>query len=118
MTYAALCGPSERVSEGPAPDLLRRIVNPYHVRSTEVDGKLWYSAKDVCAVIGISDDRAAYESLEQIDRTKVEMPTVSGIQTVRAITIDGVINLLLRGRKPQARAFQRWLIEQVRQTLV
>lgn len=114
MTGAALHGAPEGVSG----DLLRSILNPELVRSSTVEGKLWFNAKDVCTVIGISNDRAAYESLEQADRATVKMPTVSGLQIVRAITIDGAINLLLRGRKPQARAFQRWLIEQVRQTLV
>lgn len=103
--------------QGPSPDLLRSILNPEFVRAAEVDGKLWLSAKDVCAEIGYSDVREACETLEQDDLSKLTMPTPHGPRTMRTITIDGAISLLLRGRKPQAREFQRWLVEYVRQAL-
>lgn len=118
MTDTAPHGLSTVPSTASPAGLLARLFNSEHVRSTEVAGKQWFSAKDACAVIGITDDRAACDGLDKAEVSYAKLPTYSGLQTVRVISKEAAIDLLLRSRKPQAVEFKRWMVQTVLNTKI
>ncbi|WP_220140246.1 BRO-N domain-containing protein [Kitasatospora acidiphila] len=83
------------------------------VRVVKVDGEPWWVAADVCAVLEIRNSRDALKNLDD-DETGVEtIYTSGGPQRLSIINEPGLYSLVLRSRKPQARAFRRWLTHEV-----
>ena len=81
------------------------------VRSTVIDGEVWFVAKDVCAVLGIVDHRSAVQVLDDDERKLWEIPTPSngGYSKVNLINEPGLYALVFRSNKPEAKAFARWV---------
>lgn len=86
-------------------------VNP--VRIYLHDGVPWWVAMDVCAAIGIDKHRDAISRLEEDERGSVEVDTLGGRQEVGAVNEAGLYTLILRSRKPEAKAFKRWITHEV-----
>jgi hypothetical protein len=83
------------------------------VRVTTTDGETWWVAKDVCDVLDITDSKQACDRLDTDERGRCSIPTPGGNQKVRAVNESGLYSLVLSSRKPQARAFKRWVCHEV-----
>ena len=77
------------------------------------DGEPVFVARDVCTVLDIIADRDAVARLDDDERVSVLVDTLGGTQSVTAITESGLYSLILRSRKPEARAFKRWVTHEV-----
>lgn len=81
---------------------------------TVVQGEdVWFVAKDVCDVLGITKQRDAYSRLDEDERGSVLVDTLGGQQNMNAINESGLYSLILRSRKPQAKAFKKWVTSEV-----
>ncbi|TKI86815.1 phage antirepressor KilAC domain-containing protein [Bacillus mycoides] len=81
---------------------------------TVVQGEdVWFVAQDVCDVLGINKQRDAYSRLDEDERGSVLVDTLGGTQNVNAINESGLYSLILRSRKPQAKAFKKWVTSEV-----
>lgn len=81
---------------------------------TVVQGEdVWFVAKDVCDVLGINKQRDAYSRLDEDERGSVLVDTLGGQQNMNAINESGLYSLILRSRKPQAKAFKKWVTSEV-----
>ena len=81
------------------------------VRTVLVDGDPWWVAADVAAVLELSN---LHSSLAQLDEDERSLHTVeSGQRSMSVISEPGLYSLILRSRKPQARAFKRWVTHEV-----
>ncbi|PHD38231.1 phage antirepressor [Bacillus toyonensis] len=81
---------------------------------TVVQGEdVWFVAKDVCDVLGINKQRDAYSRLDEDERGSVLVDTLGGQQNMNAINESGLYSLILRSRKPQAKAFKKWITSEV-----
>ncbi|MEB4814601.1 DNA-binding protein [Bacillus thuringiensis] len=81
---------------------------------TVVQGEdVWFVAQDVCDVLGINKQRDAYSRLDEDERGAVLVDTLGGQQNVNAINESGLYSLILRSRKPQAKAFKKWVTSEV-----
>jgi anti-repressor protein len=73
------------------------------------DGAPWFVAKDVCDVLGldVSDTR---RTLDESDREFLLSGQYPGLPNRGAIAINesGLYSLILKSRKPEARAFKKW----------
>lgn len=74
---------------------------------------VWFVAQDVCDVLGINKQRDAYSRLDEDERGSVVVDTLGGQQNVNAINESGLYSLILRSRKPQAKAFKKWVTGEV-----
>ena len=84
------------------------------VRTVTIDGQPWFVAPDVCAILGYS--RVA-------DALRIPDPDDLGTQIVRGadglerptqvVNEPGLYSLILRSRKPEAKAFKRWVTHEV-----
>lgn len=77
------------------------------------DGELWWVAKDVCEALGIKDSKTSVRSLDDDEKGEHTVPTPGGPQRVSIISEPGMYSLVLRSRKPEAKAFKRWVTHEV-----
>ncbi|MER8183325.1 Bro-N domain-containing protein [Kitasatospora sp. NPDC094015] len=85
----------------------------HEVRVVTIDGDPWWVARDVCAVLEIINPTRALDALDEDEKGLHSMKTLGGDQQVSVINEPGLYSLVLRSRKPQARAFKRWITHEV-----
>lgn len=83
------------------------------VRVTVVDGEPWFVAADVCGALDLANPRTSLALLEDDERGVHTVDTLGGAQQVTVISEAGLYSLILRSRKPEARAFKRWITHDV-----
>lgn len=76
-------------------------------------GNPWFVAKDVCAVLDIQDHHQAIEQLDDDERGRCTVPTPGGMQELKVISESGLYALIFRSRKPEAKAFSKWVRSEV-----
>lgn len=81
-------------------------------------GEPWFVAVDVCRVLGLSNSRVAAETLDEDEKADVRIPYTSSNGTVQnrkvcIINEFGLYSLVLKSRKPEAKAFKRWITHEV-----
>ena len=100
-------------TEAGLPDLQAFLYGANAVRAVEKDGDAWFVAQDVCDVLGIVNSRDATDKLDDDERSIGLTDTPGGRQKVVIIREGGVMYLILRSRKPEARVFRRWVTDVV-----
>lgn len=83
------------------------------VRTVMVDGAAWFVVADVCEVLEHSNTTRAIERLENDEKGMTTIHTPGGDQEVLVINESGLYALILTSRKPQAKAFRRWVTGEV-----
>lgn len=83
------------------------------VRVVERDGEPWFVAADVCRALDISNSRDAVGRLDEDEKGVVSTDTPGGKQEMSAVNEAGLYNLTLGSRKPEAKAFKRWVTHEV-----
>lgn len=71
----------------------------------------WFVAKDVCDALGI--DKTAASRLDGDEKGLRLTQTHGGEQQVLFVNEPGFYKLVMRSRKPEAKAFQRWVTHEV-----
>lgn len=72
-----------------------------------------FVAKDVCAALGLGNSRQALSRLDDDEKGVISTDTPGGEQQMQAVNEAGFYVLVLSSRKPEARAFQRWVTHEV-----
>src|SRR5687768_15068865 len=73
-----------------------------------------FVAKDVCRVLGLGNPSQALADFEGDERGDIRTADTTGReQTVLAVTEPGLYRLIFASRKPEARAFRRWVCHEV-----
>lgn len=85
----------------------------HDVRTVLRDGQPWFVAADVCAVLGIGRPQDSVRYLDDDERGRCPVDTPSGEQEVLIVNEPGLYSLILRSRKPEAKAFKRWITHEV-----
>ncbi len=85
-------------------------------------GDPWFVAKDVCDVLGLGNSRDAVSRLDEDEKADVGITDTSsnGVTQRRSVNIvseSGLYALVFTSRKPQARAFRKWVTAQVLPTI-
>ena len=83
------------------------------VRVIVRDGEPWFSAADVCAVLGIKNHRDSLMHLDDDEKGVVSTDTLGGQQKISVVNESGLYALVLRSRKPEARKFSKWVTGEV-----
>jgi len=98
---------------GPGRELATFHYGDRPVRTVTVDGEPWFVAADVCAVLGIGNPRQAVSYLDDDERGVTTNDTPGGRQQMTIVSEAGLYSLILRSRKPEAKAFKRWVTHEV-----
>lgn len=83
------------------------------IRTVVVDGEPWFVAADVCAVLGIGNNRDAVARVDDGDKGVGTVDTLGGPQQMVTVNESGLYDLILDSRKPEARAFRKWVTSEV-----
>ncbi len=79
------------------------------IRVSTVEGESWFVASDVCAALGLSQVTNSVKRLDDDERTLI---SIKG-RSVNAVNEPGLYSLVLASRKPEAKAFKRWVTHEV-----
>jgi prophage antirepressor-like protein len=82
---------------------------------TDDKGDPWFCAKDVCTVLGYTNDsKAVKDHCKPWGITKRYLPTSSGPQELTFINEGNVYRLgIIRSYKPEAKRFEYWVYDEV-----
>ncbi|MBC9786741.1 phage antirepressor KilAC domain-containing protein, partial [Heliobacterium chlorum] len=92
------------------------------IRTVIIEGQPWFVAKDVCDVLEINHFTNAFERLEEDEKRKVSVSDLNlgstevqrgGARFYTIINEPGLYSLILGSRKPEAKAFKRWVVHEV-----
>lgn len=84
-----------------------------NIRMEEVNNQPWFIAKDVCTALELSDVSMTVKRLEE-DEKLIQTVLVSGQgREMWFINESGLYNLIFQSRKPEARAFRKWVTNEV-----
>ena len=81
------------------------------------DGNPWFVAKDIAKVLEIQNIRQSLSELDEDEKGVCITDTLGGPQEMTTISESGLYFLVFRSRKPQARAFSKWVRAEVLPTL-
>ena len=83
------------------------------VRTLTIDSYPWFVAADVCKALEIRNPTDALRRLDSDERTLVSIEGASNGLPVNAVNEPGLYALILGSRKPEAKAFKRWITHEV-----
>jgi len=83
------------------------------IRTLFKDGQPWFVAVDVCRALEISNSRDATARLDADEKGVVLTDTLGGKQQMQIVNEAGLYTLILGSRKPEAKAFKRWITHEV-----
>ena len=81
------------------------------LRTIMIEGEPWFVANDVCTILDIN--RTQTRRLDDDEKGVCSMHTPGGEQNVGIVNEYGLYNLILGSRKPEAKAFRRWITHEV-----
>ena len=85
------------------------------IRVLAIDSEPWFVAKDVCDTLGIATNHLR-ETLDDDEISNLPITEVGpefGGRAPLIITEAGLYSLVLKSRKPEAKAFKRWVTHDV-----
>lgn len=77
----------------------------------DADGRAWLVAKDVCDALGLVNVTRALAGLD--DDEKDTLHIVKGGVGNNFVNESGLYSLVMRSRKPEAKAFKKWVTSEV-----
>ena len=86
------------------------------IRTVVIDDELWWYAKDICCVLDLSDTNKALLGLEDDEKCEHEEYSGSG-RKPSLVNEPGLYSLIIKSRKPEAKAFKRWITHEVIPTI-
>lgn len=86
------------------------------VRSVLKDGAPWFVAVDVCKALGLNQVTRAMSRLDSDEGGLLEVPHPQNADKtieINAVSEAGLYHLVLCSKKPEVRAFKRWITHEV-----
>lgn len=85
-----------------------------HVRAIVLNGEPWFLAGDVCPLVGLANVGQALASLDDDEKGSIIISDgTPGNPNKSIVNEAGLYSLILRSRKPEAKAFKRWITHEV-----
>ena len=84
------------------------------IRVLEKDGEPWFVAADVCKALDLDNSRQAVARLDDDEKNTVILTDgIPGNPNKTIVNEPGLYTLVLGSRKPEAKAFKRWITHDV-----
>ena len=83
------------------------------VRTLNLNGEPWFVAADVCKALELGNPSMTVERLDDDEKGISTIDTLGGKQRMAIINEPGLYSLVLSSRKPEAKAFKRWITHEV-----
>ena len=90
------------------------ILSSRKPEATDEKGEPWFVAKEVCDVLGLGKVGQAVTSLDDNEKNTIIINDgIPGNPNRLIINEPGLYGLVLRSRKPEAKAFKKWVKHEV-----
>ena len=101
-----------------APETLRIFDNPDYgqLRTLTLQGEPWFAAVDVCRALDIGNPSQALTRLDDDEKMTTLISNegaATGMSQMGFVSEPGLYSLVLGSRKPEAKAFKRWITHEV-----
>lgn len=84
------------------------------VRTLNIDNEPWFVAADVCKALDLDNSRQAVARLDDDEKNTVILTDgIPGNPNKTIVNEPGLYTLVLGSRKPEAKAFKRWITHDV-----
>lgn len=83
------------------------------IRVIEQNDEPWFVAADVCGALELGNSRQALTRLDEDEKGVISTDTPGGKQEMAIVNEPGLYALVLGSRKPEAKAFKRWITHEV-----
>ena len=83
------------------------------IRVIDQGGEPWFVAADVCRALEIQNHRDVFSRLDDDEKGVALIDTLGGQQKMSTVNEPGLYSLVLGSRKPEAKAFKRWITHEV-----
>ena len=80
------------------------------IRAIEQNGEPWFVAADVCRALDIGN---VTQALSRLDPDEITLISNEGSREINLVNEPGLYSLVLGSRKPEAKAFKRWITHEV-----
>ncbi len=102
-------------------DLLPFTYEDYPVRILQIDGEPWFVLADLCKVLDIANPRNVAARLDEESVRTTDVLDSRGVShPTNVVDEGGMYEVILLSRKPEAKAFKRWVtgtvLPQIRKT--
>ena len=87
------------------------------LRVLEIKNEIWFLAADVCKVLDLSNTAEAVSRLDEDERATIILNEHGRDYPKIIVTESGFYNLVLGSRKPEAKAFKKWVTSVVLPTV-
>uniref|UniRef100_A8M019 Prophage antirepressor n=1 Tax=Salinispora arenicola (strain CNS-205) TaxID=391037 RepID=A8M019_SALAI len=109
-------GPGPGGTTGPGREITTFEFGDLPLRTVTVGNEPWFVAVDVCRALEIGNPRQAVSYLDDDEVRQAPVTTDDGSDRVlmtNVVSEAGLYSLILRSRKPEAKAFKRWVTHDV-----
>lgn len=84
------------------------------LRTTEINGEVWFVGKDVANILGYSSPRDAINKhVDEEDKGVAKCDTLGGVQKFTTINESGVYALVFGSKLQSAKKFKHWVTHEV-----
>lgn len=83
------------------------------IRTLNLNGEPWFVAADVCKALELGNPSMTVERLDDDEKGISTIDTLGGKQCMAIINEPGLYSLVITSRKPEAKAFKRWITHEV-----
>ena len=85
-----------------------------NIRAIEKEGQPWFVAADVCRALELGNPTQALARLDEDEKALISIEGLSrGNEKGNIVNEPGLYALILGSRKPEAKAFKRWITHEV-----
>ncbi|WP_239613909.1 phage antirepressor [Cohnella mopanensis] len=83
-------------------------------RTVSIEGEPWFVAKDICKILEVGNPSQALSRLDNDEKNTITLNEgIRGNPNSTVVNESGLYSLILGSRKPEARAFKRWVTHDV-----
>ncbi len=82
-------------------------------RSILIADEPWFVAVDVCRALELENTARSLSRLDDDEKGVHSVNTLGGVQRMSVVSESGLYSLILGSRKPEAKAFKRWITHEV-----
>lgn len=88
-----------------------------YLRTAIKDDQIWFCLKDACDILEISNSSMVLDRLDSKGVSQADLNTSKGIHKLTFVNEPNLYRVIFRSDKPQAKAFQDWVFEEVLPTI-
>lgn len=96
-------------------DLITKHFGKKDIRIIDQDGNPWFVAKDITDILGLPDAAQATRYLDDDEKVTLSIKQDGTKRPTKQVVVNesGLYSLILKSRKPEAKAFKKWVTSEV-----